>query len=206
MAIRSESISDPVRSGDDLRRAIELLSLLDAMGLQPIEAPITTIDAGTIREAAAAAAEAGIGRDILPRLSAARPGAKALSDAIRRLATALADSPAPLHETRAQLAVFGPDRLATLVSSSPASLRRYASGMRTVPDRVAARLHWLAKVVAELRGAYNDAGVRRWFERPRTQLDGRAPQDLLAGDWDPEDGGPQRVLSLARGLRAADGT
>jgi hypothetical protein len=206
VAIRSESVSDPIRQPDDLRRAIELLSLLDAMGLLPIEAPISVIDAGTIRSAAAAAAEAGIGRDILPRLSAARPGSDALGDAIARLADALDDSPAPLHETRAQLAVFGPDRLASLVSSSPASLRRYASGMRAVPDRVAARLHLLAKVVAELRGAYNDAGVRRWFERPRTQLDGRAPRELLDGDWDPEEVAPQAVLSLARGLRAADGT
>jgi hypothetical protein len=206
MAIRSASVSDPIRSPDDLRRAIELLSLLDAMGLLPIDAPLTVIDAEMIRSAASAAAEAGIGRDILPGLSAARPGSRAVSDAIARLAAALDDSPAPLHETRAQLAVFGPDRLAAIVSSSPASLRRYASGIRSVPDRVAARLHWLAKVVAELRGAYNDAGVRRWFERPRTQLDGRAPQQLLEGNWDPDEDGPQAILSLARGLRAAGGT
>jgi hypothetical protein len=206
MAIRTESISEPIRSGEDVLRLIEILSLLDAMGLLRIEEPIGTIDGEVLRQAVAAAAEAGIGRDVLRRMSAGRLGSRGLSSAIEQLRQALNDSPAPLHEVREQLSLFGPDGLAALAGSSPASLRRYASGLRTTPDRLAGRLHWLARVVAELRGAYNDAGVRRWFERRRTQLAGRAPAELLSGDWDPADEGPASILELARGLRGGGAT
>jgi hypothetical protein len=203
MALRSESISNPIRSPEDATRLVELLSLLDAMGLLRIDEPIATLDASLLERAAAAAATAGIGRDVQRRVRGAAHTPRAMSAAIRELAEALADSPAPLHEAREMLGVFGPERLAALVGSSQASLRRYASGLRAVPDRVAARLHLLAQIVAELRGAYNETGVRRWFERPRTQLDGREPQQLLSGDWDPDEPNARRVLALARGLRAA---
>lgn len=206
MAIRTQSISEPIRSGEDVLRLIEILSLLDAMGLLRIDEPISTIDGGVLRQAADAAAAAGIGRDVLRRMTIGRLGARGLSAAIEQLHQALNDSPAPLHEAREQLSIFGPEALAALAGSSPASLRRYASGLRTAPDRLAARLHWLARVVAELRGAYNDAGVRRWFERRRTQLAGRAPAELLTGDWDPADEGPVAILELARGLRGGGAT
>ncbi len=206
MAIRSESITEAIRSADDIQRVIEILSLLDAMGLLHIDQPISVIDGALLRDAAQAAAAAGIGRDAVRRLSAGKLGARALSSVIEQLWRSLNESPAPLHEARELLAIFGPDRLAALAGSSPASLRRYASGLRTTPDRVAARLHWMARVVGELRGGYNDAGVRRWFERSRSQLGGRSPADLLANDWDPDAEGPATVLALARGLRGAGAT
>jgi AbrB family looped-hinge helix DNA binding protein len=63
------------------------------------------------------------------------------------------------------------------------SLRRYASGTRPTPDPVAQRLHLLALIVADLRGAYNDYGIRRWFQRPRPQLGGHSSEDVLPPDW-----------------------
>jgi hypothetical protein len=85
-------------------------------------------------------------------------------------------------------------------------MRRYASGSRPTPDAVAARLHFLARVLAELRGAYNDIGVRRWFQRKRTVLRKRSPAQILTDDWSPEDSNPQRVLELARSLALSPAT
>lgn len=104
------------------------------------------------------------------------------------------------------LGLFDGEQLSRLVGVSIASLRRYAGGERATPDAVAARLHFLARVVAELRGAYSEVGVRRWFERKRTQLGGRAPAALLKGGWDPDAAGPQEVLALARSLSGSPAT
>ncbi|MGQ0669492.1 MAG: hypothetical protein ACT4PO_07455 [Actinomycetota bacterium] len=71
---------------------------------------------------------------------------------------------------------------------------------------MAARLHFLAKVVADLLGAYNEFGVLRWFDRPRAALGGRSPAEVLAGDWDPDAEGPLGVRSLARSLAGASAT
>ena len=35
--------------------------------------------------------------------------------------------------------------------------------------------------MGDLAGAYNDIGVRRWFERQRTRLDGNTPAQALGG-------------------------
>jgi hypothetical protein len=102
--------------------------------------------------------------------------------------------------------LFGADRLAELLGISVASLRRYASDQRPTPDVVAARLHLLARIVAELRGAYSEVGVRRWFERPRSPLGGRPPDAVFSGDWDPDGADAERVLLLARSLSASPAT
>src|SRR3989337_1114525 len=76
-------------------------------------------------------------------------------------------------------------------------------GWTAAPDDVAGRLHVLARIVGELRGAYNDQGIRRWFERRRTTLNDRTPQELLAGARDPDADGPGAVLAIARSLNAS---
>ena len=86
------------------------------------------------------------------------------------------------------------------------SLKRYQSEERATPDPVAARLHFLALVVGDLAGSYNDVGIRRWFHRKRTLLDGRSPAALLKGEWDPDDDGPARVRQLARDLVSLSAT
>lgn len=43
----------------------------------------------------------------------------------------------------------------------------------------ARRLRAVARLVAQLRHAYTAAGVLAWFERPRADLGGAAPRDLL---------------------------
>ena len=83
------------------------------------------------------------------------------------------------------------------------SLRRYVSGSREVPDRIAARIHWLALLVSDLAGAYNELGIRRWFDRPRDSLGGRSPRQALGIDWDPAGPDAQLVRSLAAALAGA---
>ena len=92
---------------------------------------------------------------------------------------------------------------AVLGGDSPSSLRRYAAGARRAPDSVVGRLHTLALLVADLAGAYNDYGIRRWFARPRTVLEGRSPEAVLAGEWDPDGPEAARVRRLATGVVGA---
>lgn len=67
-------------------------------------------------------------------------------------------------------------------------------------EAVAARLHFLAFVVRDRAGAYNDIGVRRWFDRPRRHLEGINPARALGEGWSPNGEGPRRVRELARSL------
>jgi hypothetical protein len=102
--------------------------------------------------------------------------------------------------------VLGPDLLRRLLGISPSSVRRYKGAARTTPDDVAGRLHFLSLVVADLSGAYNDIGVRQWFNRKRAQLGGYAPLDYLKEGWEPGEKGPCQVQDLARALTASPAT
>ena len=116
---------------------------------------------------------------------------------------ALNESPVPDREWRAVERVLGLESMAQLMGISVSSARRYFTGTRTTPDTVAARLHFLAFVVGDLAGAYNDVGVRRWFHRPRKLLNGNTPAQLLGDDWGPDDDGPRQVRELAAALGAS---
>lgn len=113
---------------------------------------------------------------------------------------ALDASPTPACEWVDANTVLGGELLASLLGISRSSVRRYRSESRATPDGIAARLHFLALVIGDLAGAYNDLGVRRWFQRPRRLLGSRSPAQLLDGSWQPEDRGPQRVRDLASAL------
>jgi len=119
---------------------------------------------------------------------------------------ALEASPAPKFEWGGLARVFEAEELGALLNVSASSLKRYQSGERATPDPIAARLHFLALVVGDLAGSYNDIGVRRWFQRKRTPLNGRAPAAILTGDWDPDDDGPGKVRQLARELTSLSAT
>lgn len=87
-----------------------------------------------------------------------------------------------------------------------AALWAMAEGKAPVPDEIAARVRFLAAVIGYLEGAYNNEGVNDWFERKRTQLDGKSPAEILAGDWDPKSKDAQKVLELARSLSSSPAT
>jgi uncharacterized protein (DUF2384 family) len=111
--------------------------------------------------------------------------------------------PLPDAEWASVTEVLTESLLAELVAISPVSLRRYAAGTRTTPDDVALRLHFLALLIVDLSGAYNDHGIRRWFDRPRQALGGRRPRDLLGASFDPDAPDTGRLRDLAAALVGA---
>ena len=179
--------------------AIEALSRADAMGLLPAE--IVRLDDTAIEGLERGLTDAGIGRGLTSELRAASTtGPERLSALLKKISAALNESPVPEREWRAVERVLGLESMAQLMGISVSSARRYFAGARTTPDAVAARLHFLAFVVGDLAGAYNDIGVRRWFHRPRKLLNGYTPAQLLDGDWGPDDDGPRQVRELAAAL------
>ena len=205
--LRVTSVADPFRSPSAVRNAVEALRLLEAMGLLGDDEVIERLDAHALRRIVEAAAAGGMQPTAaMPLRGRWRSDPERIGPALEALRQALEESPVPSAEWRSLSRLFGTDRLAELTGVSRVSLRRYASGERPTPDDVAARLHFLAKVVSDLRGAYNDIGVRRWFDRVRTTLGGRAPSELLRAKWDPDGEGPMQVRELARSLSASAAT
>ena len=203
--IQIRSVEAPLDDPDATDAAVDVLKQMEAMGLLPEDVDELTLD--VMRTVAMRAAEAGIGESAAASLrSSARPSAARVASVLLELESALEGSPAPAFEWPAAVELFGVDRLAELLGISVASLRRYAGNQRPTPDVVAARLHLIARIVAELRGAYSEVGVRRWFERSRSQLGGRSPDALLRGGWDPDGTEAERVLALARSLSASPPT
>jgi uncharacterized protein (DUF2384 family) len=202
--LQIRSIEPPLDDPETADAAIDVLKSMEAMGLLPDDVDELTLE--VIRAVATRAAEVGIGESAAASLRRPPKPPGHVAAALRELGLALEGSPMPAFEWPPMVDLFGAERLAELLGVSVASLRRYAKDERPTPDVVAARLHLLARIVAELRGAYSEVGVRRWFERPRTALRGRAPDDLLTGAWDPDGADAERVLALARALTASPAT
>jgi hypothetical protein len=197
--IRIASVEAPLNRPALLGPAVCLVRRALAVGLLRDRELVERLDMELLRGIAREASLAGIGQDAAIELLE-RPGPARLGRAIGRLGEALAESPLPEREL-AQLAdVLDLDDLGELVGASPVSLRRYAAGTRAVPDAIAGRIHWLALVTADLAGAYNRLGIRRWFDRPRSQLDGRSPRQLLGRDWHADQPRVERVRQLAAAL------
>jgi uncharacterized protein (DUF2384 family) len=129
-----------------------------------------------------------------------------LERALQHLNLALEESPVPEFEWNRTAEVLGRKLLARLLGISESSVRRYRANARATPDDVADRLHFLALIAGDLSGAYNEIGIRQWFERKRAQLDGRAPRDWLKSPWKPAQAGPLRVRNLAQALSASPAT
>ena len=188
------------------RLLFEAARRAEAMGL--VESGATARgDVTAVRHLANRVRRAGIAAAAADELNnVAAPTAAEIAALLETMVAALEASPVPKFEWAGLARVFEPDALAALLNISASSLKRYAHAERATPDPIAARLHFLALVVGDLAGSYNDIGIRRWFHRKRTMLDGRAPAAILAGDWDPDEEGPMRVRALARGLTTLSAT
>jgi hypothetical protein len=181
------------------RLLFEATRRAEAMGI--VEPGTARVEPAVIRLLASRIRGAGIATsaaDVLQNVDA--PSREDVRALLQMMVDALEASPAPAHEWKGVSRVFPLEDLAALLAISASSLKRYQSGERQTPDDVAARLHFVALVVGDLAGSYNDMGIRRWFQRKRTQLDGRSPAALLKREWDPDDDGPRRVRELARNL------
>lgn len=203
--LQIHSVRPPFDEPQLASAAIAALSRADAMGLLSQE--IMCLDESAMRGLEQGMAEAGIGRTLLANLHR-QPFADPvpLSALLQQISEALDNSPAPAQEWRTLQSVLGLDLLARLLGISESSARRYSSSSRGTPDPVADRLHFLAFVVGDLAGAYNDIGVRRWFDRKRRRLDGNTPAQRLGGAWSPDDEGPRQVRELSSALRSSPAT
>lgn len=205
--IHIQSVHDPFNIPEVARVAVSTLARAEAMGLLPPNEEIDTLDFPTIQRVLKRISCAGIGQGVLTDLAGPPgPNAKLLTAALHQLNDALDASPVPESEWPGVINILGVDLLARLMGVSAVSVRRYASGARATPDEAAARLHFLALVIGDLAGAYNDIGIRRWFDRVRTLLSHKTPAQLLAQKWKPEDPGPRQVRQLARALVASPAT
>jgi hypothetical protein len=199
-------------SPDVRRLTFEAYRRAEAMGLVEPISSMDDFDVSGARKVLRSVKDAGIARSSVLELESAGQSNGELSnghdiaDLMRAVIAALEASPAPNSEWRSVARVFDAEHLAPLLGISVSSLRRYQAGTRGTPDDVAARLHFLALVISDLAGAYNDIGIRRWFHRERSPLDGRTPSALLTGEWTPEDEGPRRVRQLAQALVSLSGT
>jgi hypothetical protein len=118
------------------------------------------------------------------------------------IVAALEESPLPQAEWQPMSEILG-DELTGLLGISASSLTRYRSGDRVTPDPVARKLHVVTMIVADLAGSYNDFGIRRWFGRRRTALNGRSPAEILSGKWTQDDESVAQVQKLAHNLLGA---
>jgi hypothetical protein len=204
-----ESTVEPFTKPEVAGPTFRLLKRADAMGL--FTKPILKLDMSAFREVVQSLRKAGIGREVdqaTGMLGSSKPGSAAILRWTEILTDALEESPAPEYEWRRVATLFQsePEELADLLGISLSSLKRYSTKSRETPDDIAGRLHFLALLTGDLAGAYNDIGVRNWFKRKRVLLDGKAPKDLLHGDWQPGSPNPERVRALARSLAASSAT
>jgi hypothetical protein len=197
--IQIEAAQDPFASPRVAFQAFTALARADAMGLLPADERIETLDLSSFRRVVRHIHRAGIARGIQFDV----PG---LERALEHLNTALEESPVPEFEWNRLSEMLGLDLLSRLLGISAISVRRYKAAARNTPDDVAGRLHFLSLIAGDLSGAYNQIGIRQWFERKRAQLDGHTPSDLLKGHWKPGQPGPRKVQDLARALVSSPAT
>ena len=205
--IQIESAKAPFTSPRIAFQAVTALGRADAMGLLPADEHIETLDLQSFRKAVRHIHRAGIARniqlDLRNDLASSGPD---LERILEHLNLALVESPVPEFEWNRLTDVVGLDLLSRLLGISASSIRRYKAAARTTPDDVADRLHFLSLIVGDLSGAYNEIGIRQWFDRKRPQLDGRTPLNWLKARWKPAQPGPRRVRDLARALAASPAT
>ncbi len=176
-----------------------LLARAEMMGLLPDGvAGATRLDSDLLEDFADSLRSAGVATAQADRLEDAR--GKALAQVLRETLAAVEASPNPAGEWTPVREVLGDDDLLSVLVGgiSPSSLRRYASGERETPDEVAWRLHLIARIISSLRGSYNDYGIRRWFQRPRSMLGGKTPGRRLVESTNEDDAA--EVVRLADAL------
>lgn len=201
--IQIESDKIPFQIPKVVYQAVTALGRADAMGLVPQNDKVEKLDVPSFRRVFRYIQRAGIGKTI--QFEMVEDPAE-WERALRCLNLALEESPSPEFEWSRMLELLGLDLLSRLLGISASSIRRYSAASRTTPDDDAVRLHFLSLLVGDLSGAYNEIGVRQWFDRKRAQLGGKAPSEVLKGRWKPEDAGPSQVRELGSSLVASPAT
>lgn len=168
------------------------------MGL--LTSPVSELSAKSLRAVASQLSAHGLASAEAARLTRSDFGAADVDAYLAAATHALEASPVPKPELAKLNALLNGDLLTALLHIGSASLQRYQKGERATPDEVAVRAHFLTDIVGRLEGTYNDFGVRRWFQRPRSVLKGRSPAQVLAIPWTPESEGARQIQGLAEAL------
>jgi hypothetical protein len=194
------SVLPPFGEEELYPRATRFLRRADAMGL--LEGRIEELSPEVVRRVARSLSQRGLASDVAARLTGgSMPSRDEFARYLDAALLALDESPVPASELAKLNSILGHRLLAKMLEISAASLQRYQTGDRQAPDLVADRAHFLTAVIAALEGTYNDFGVRRWFERPRSTFGGRSAQQLLARRWTSRDDSARRVLEAAESLQ-----
>jgi hypothetical protein len=202
--VQIESVMHPFESDDLYPRAARFLRRADAMGL--LDEPIRELSTEVVRKVARKLSQRGLATDLAARLTTGKPSASELSRYLDAALLALDESPVPAAELTKLHATLGHELLSGLLEISTASLHRYQSGERQVPDAIAERAHFLTSVISALEGIYNEFGVRRWFERSRSTFSGKTARQLLGRDWAPGGEPARRILAAAESLQELGAT
>jgi hypothetical protein len=196
--LRLRSASAPFAHPEVAGAAARLLALVETSGIWAPGAIVDTLDDAVFHQALVAMADAGVaGHAPLQWRGYAEKDADTFSRWINGVRDDVVQSPVPEWELPKLDALFGTDRLADLIGVGHSSLRRYLSATRAVPDDVAVRGHLVTEIVSALAGSFNERGIRRWFERPRSQLGGKTPAETLIDAWDRDGMEVADVVALA---------
>jgi hypothetical protein len=203
--LQIESIDAPLlESAQAASLVLSLVARAQTMGFLPLREGRVELDREFLEELAELLRRRGIASRASASLAHAMQAEPLndveLIDALRATLDAVDASPHPEGEWAPARELLGDELLARLMRISASSLRRYAAGDRRTPDEVAWRLHLVARLLAALVGSYNDYGIRRWFERRRSALDGVTPAELLEHAEAEDDDRLERVLALAEQL------
>jgi hypothetical protein len=201
--IHITSVVSPFEEEELYPRATRFLRRADAMGL--LEEPIEELSPDVVRRVARKLSKRGLASDVAARLTA-DPSRDEFVRYLDAALLALDESPVPVEELAKLKSILGHELLAGMLEISAASLQRYQNGDRDAPDAIAERAHFLTSVIAALEGTYNEFGVRRWFERPRSVFNGRTARQLLTRRWSPGDDAARRVLGAAESLQELGAT
>lgn len=196
-----------LETGEAATLALALLARAQTMGFLPPRVGRVELNRELLNELAEALSRDGVAAvatGSLRRATRVEPVDDVdLVAALRATIEAVDASPRPAAEWAPTREVVKDELLARLLRISVSSLRRYANGERKTPDEVAWRLHVVARLLSALVGSYNDYGIRRWFERRRTALDGATPAELLEQADSEDDERLRRVVALADELTGA---
>jgi len=196
-----KSESDPLSNLRVAYAAADTVRKAHAVGLVRERPDFAALTFPAVKAIIARIRKAGVAERAARDFEGAAPDdVDALVHDLHEIGALIEESPFPATEWRRLLEILGRDLVARLAGVSASSVVRYAGGDRRTPDDVAARVHFLALLIGDLEGAYNEIGIRRWFDRKRTALDGHTPSALFARAWQPDDPGPARVRDLARAL------
>jgi transcriptional regulator with XRE-family HTH domain len=188
--------------------AIDFIIKAESMGL--LEAPVDTLNLNLdiIIDVAKKVVEEGLGRKIV--IDPARWYEYESNDLcvkLKSLSDILEHSPVPEKEWPKVREVISEKLLADMLHISDQSLKRYEQGNRQASDQVYAKLHWIALLLGDLLGSYNEMGARNWFLRTRKSFKGKTPFQILSEkDWSPDDENPRKIKDFVKSLNGAMGT